>query len=886
MNKYQKIGQATLALCVVMMCLQGCDSDITDEATASTVLHPPGRSQATVNAAVSGVSAVSGGAQAAEWPNVVSAVDRDAAVENRVTMLLDKLTLEEKVGQIIQPEIKFITPEQVKKYHIGSVLNGGGTAPNNNKFAPVSEWVAMADAYYTASVAGNGAGVPLIWGSDAVHGHNNVVGATLFPHNIGLGAARDKDLIHRIGEATAQEVAVTGIDWTFAPTVAVARDDRWGRTFESYSEDPEIVRGYAREMVQGLQGVGDQLLNETHVVATAKHFLGDGGTDRGIDRGDTQVSESELLTIHAAGFIAALEAGVQTVMASFNSWNGVKMHGSQYLLTDILKGKLGFDGFVVGDWNGHRQVPGCSVTSCPQAINAGLDMFMVPSDWQKLYENTLQQVRTGKISRARLDDAVSRILRVKVRAGLMDKGLVSRRSLSAKPELMGGFGHRALAREAVRKSLVLLKNNGALLPINPAQKILLAGSGANDIGKQSGGWTLSWQGTGNTREDFPGATSIFDGFRKVILEAGGKVELSLNGSYLEPPDVAVVVIGENPYAEWHGDIASIEYQYGVKEDLALLKRLKQAGIPVVTVFLSGRPLWVNKEINLSDAFVAAWLPGSEGDGVADVLVGDKQGKARYDFVGKLSFSWPKYVHQTPLNHRDPDYDPLFAYGYGLSYSDSTVMAADLPEATTLPSSGELEDAWLFVSRTLSPWGLFIASGSGDPVEATGNSHLSGDNENLSVLSVDKESQEDARKIRWLGLEQGRAYLAAKNPQDLSAFAQRNGYLQLDLQVTEAPSSSVMAAIGCGEGCEVATSLDSILREWPLGTWRSVTIDLQCFHNDRMDFSRVNVPFSLSTEGSLTVSVANVKIIPRTADPSSATRLVGSSEQVALSCSGS
>jgi len=796
------------------------------------------------------------------WPQVNNRLDSvySEQLEARVAKLLSTMSIEEKVGQLIQPEIKYITPEQVKEFHIGSVLNGGGTAPNNDKFAPVSEWVALADAYYTASKAGNSAGVPLIWGSDAVHGHNNVVGATLFPHNIGLGAARDEGLIRRIGAATAKEVAVTGIDWTFAPTVAVVRDDRWGRTYESYSEDPAVVQRYAKAMVEGLQGEGNSVLGAEQVVATAKHFLGDGGTYRGIDRGDTRVSEDELRDIHAAGFIAALESGVQTVMASFNSWNGVKMHGNPYLLTQVLKERMGFDGFVVGDWNGHRQVPGCTVTSCAQAINAGLDMFMVPSDWQALYVNTLQQARDGTISAERLDDAVTRILRVKVRAGLMDKGLVSERTMSAQPNVMGGDDHRVLAREAVRKSLVLLKNNQQLLPLKPQMNVLVAGDGAHDIGKQSGGWTLSWQGTGNKVEDFPGAQSIFEGIKATVDESGGKAVLSVDGRFSAKPDVAIVVIGEEPYAEWHGDVASIEYQHGRKKDLQLLQSLQQQKIPVVTVFLSGRPLWINKELNQSDAFVAAWLPGSEGAGIADVLFTDSEAKVRHDFVGKLSFTWPQFVHQTVLNLGDENYQPLFEYGYGLTYQDHQEMLGQLTEEYTLPESGEVDDAWLFVSRALSPWQMFVAGERGEPVEVTGNRHKSVD-EIISIASVDKESQEDARGIVWSGAGDARVYLQASTPQDLSLFSERQGQLQMDIKIDRALTEILYATMDCGADCDARLALNDVFANWQTDAWHNLAIDLQCFGSAGVDFSQIQSPLGLQTRGSLGVTVANVKILP-------------------------
>ena len=474
-----------------------------------------------------------------------------------------------------------------------------------------------------------GAGVPVIWGTDAVHGHNNVAGATLFPHNIGLGATRDPELIQRIGEATALEVAATGIDWTFAPTLAVVRDDRWGRTYEGYSEDPEIVRQYAGRMITGLQGsaASPDFLSTFHVVATAKHFIGDGGTDQGVDQGDNLSTEQQLLDIHGQGYLSALEAGVQTVMASFNSWRGEKVHGDRHLLTDVLKGRLGFDGYVIGDWNGHAQVPGCSNESCPAAINAGVDMIMVPEDWKALLTNTLEQVRSGEIEQSRIDDAVRRILRVKMRAGLFTGGRPSSRPPAGDASLVGAADHRSLAREAVRQSLVLLKNGEGLLPLQRDLNVLVAGDGADDISKQSGGWSVTWQGTEVTNEDFPGATSIFAGVREAVTAGGGSATLSPDGSFDESPDVAIVVFGEDPYAEYDGDLESLDFSAGHGASLELLRRLKGQGVPVVSVFLSGRPLWVNPELNASTAFVAAWLPGTEGGGIADVLFRDSA-KAR------------------------------------------------------------------------------------------------------------------------------------------------------------------------------------------------------------------------------------------------------------------
>jgi beta-glucosidase len=617
------------------------------------------------------------------WPAVSSAVSADVDID--IAIILDSMTLEEKVGQMVMAEIQAVTADEVRDYHLGAVLNGGGSWPNKNKNASIADWVDLADDFYLASIdtIGGRAAIPVLWGTDAVHGHNNVKGATIFPHNIGLGAMNDPALMRQIGEVTALEVAVTGIDWVFAPTLAVVRNDRWGRTYEGYSEDPELVKAYASEVVAGLQGDGfsGDLFSDAHVLATAKHFIGDGGTKNGDDQGDTVITEQALRDIHGQGYFSALDAGAQTVMASYSSWNGSKLHGDEYLLTDVLKGQMGFDGFVLGDWNGHAQVPGCSNDSCAQAFNAGVDMMMVPNDWEAFITNTLSQVLDGTISLERVDDAVTRILRVKMRSGIFNTSKPSDRTYANNESLIASVEHKALARQAVRESLVLLKNKNGILPLSPSSNVLVAGVAANNISRQSGGWTLSWQGTGLSNNDFPQATSILSGIESAVTTAGGSTVYSSTASFDEetPPDVAIVVFGEPPYAEYAGDLNSLEYQYGVKSDLALLNSLKAQNIPVVSIFLSGRPLWMNKEINASNAFVAAWLPGSEGAGIADVLFTNDSGAINYDFSGMLSFSWPKQASQQLLNRYDEEYQPLFPYGFGLSYQDTDTLGDDLSE---------------------------------------------------------------------------------------------------------------------------------------------------------------------------------------------------------------
>ena len=606
-----------------------------------------------------------------DWALQQAVMIRDTDMDQRISELMAKMTLEEKVGQLMQADINAVTPDQVREFNLGSVLNGGGSAPDKNLRNTPDSWLALADEFWDASTdtSDGGVGIPVIWGTDAVHGHSNIVGATLFPHNIGLGAANDPDLMYEIGRVTALEILTTGLDWTFAPTIAVVRNDRWGRTYEGYSEDPRIVAAYAPRIVAGIQGTfgTDEFLNEDRIIATAKHFVGDGGTHNGVDQGDNRSSEAQFRDIHAAGYAPAIAAGAQTVMASYNSYHRHKLHGMKSMLTDVLVGRMGFDGFVVGDWNGHGQVRGCKNDSCAASFNAGLDMFMVPKDWQDLYDNTIKQVQSGKITQQRLDEAVARILRVKIRAGVLDAHKPSARKNAGNWALLAAPEHRAIAREAVRKSLVLLKNEDGLLPLAANAKVLVAGDGADNIAKQSGGWTLSWQGTGNSNKHFPNATSIYDGIRETVAAAGGQAVLSANGRWQEKPDVAIVVFGEDPYAEGAGDRDNIDFDSN--KGLKLLKKFRKAGIPTVSIFISGRAMWVNPELNLSNAFVAAWLPGSEGGGIADVLFAGVDGQARHDFTGRLSFSWPASPEQVEVNVGDSDYQPLFPYGYGLSYGD-------------------------------------------------------------------------------------------------------------------------------------------------------------------------------------------------------------------------
>jgi beta-glucosidase len=801
------------------------------------------------------------------WPTIISEVKQDPDIERKVAALLATMTLEQKVAQMIQPEIRDISVDDMRRYGFGSYLNGGGAFPNNNKHSSVKDWVDLAEAMYQASVDDSldGINIPTMWGTDAVHGHNNVIGATLFPHNIGLGAANNPDLIEEIAEITAKEVMATGIDWVFAPTVATVRDDRWGRTYEGYSEDPEIVKQYAKAIVHGLQGrQGDGFLSDDRVISTVKHFVGDGGTVKGDDQGNNIDSEVELFNIHSQGYVGGLVAGAQSVMASFNSWQGKKIHGNKYLLTDVLKDKMGFDGFIVGDWNGHGQIEGCSNTDCPQAVNAGLDVYMVPTDaWKQLMENTLKQVRAGEISISRIDDAVTRILRVKFRAGLFDKASPANRPYANRTDLIGHADHRKVAKQAVRESLVLLKNNNNVLPLSPKQHILIAGDAANNIGKQSGGWTITWQGTNNKNSDFPGGTSIYDGLAKQITAAGGQVTLSEEGHFEHRPDAAIVVFGEEPYAEGHGDKENLVYKQSDKRDLALLKKLQAAGIPVVSIFISGRPLWVNPELNASDAFVAAWLPGSEGDAIADVLLKDQTGKVQNDFKGKLSFSWPSHPIE-PVNRFDQDYTPLLPFGFGMKYGQESTLSNALNEDVNL-DTGEDAFRYVFKGKTISPWQMRLFSALDNKAVMSSSIVLN----SLEYRTIDRHIQEDAFKLVWRGRENAGVEFVSKSwfREDLSQLQTGNGALVMELMRDGRADKPVMISAHCeSEGdkfgsCRAEVDITEQLNRLPDTQWQPFSIALNCFEKQGLKYSQVIMPFSISTAGSANISFSNIYLAP-------------------------
>jgi beta-glucosidase len=800
-------------------------------------------------ALVNAAPAAAAPAPLADWSHIRSAIGRDAGLEAKVARIVAGMTLAQKVGQMTQAEIKTATPEQVRQYYLGSMLNGGGSWPNGNRHASAAEWVALADKYYDASMATDMAvKVPVIWGIDAIHGNSNVLGATLFPHNIGLGAAHDAKLIGRIGVAVGQAVRATGINWVFAPTLAVVRDDRWGRTYESFSENPALVAEYGGAYVRGLQG---SFGSDANVIATAKHFIGDGGTDQGKDQGVTKASSAQMINIHGAGYYSALAAGAQTVMATYNSWNDVgrgvdygKLHGARELLTGVLKTKMGFDGFVVSDWNGIGQVAGCKNDSCARAINAGIDMVMVPDDWKAFIANTIRQVENGEIPMARIDDAVTRILRVKLRAGLRKP---SDNRYAGKQEALQA---RALAREAVRESLVLLKNDTAALPLKRGARILVVGKSADSMPNQAGGWSLTWQGTDNQNSDFPNGDTILAGIIGAADAANVTYSATGTGVDMSKFDAVIAVIGETPYAEGAGDIGpsgTLRHSGRYPEDLAVLEQVAGKGKPVITVLVAGRPVYANDLINLSDSFVIAWLPGTEGKGVADVLF--RSGAA--GFTGKLSFSWPKSVCQAVLNYGDKDYAPLFATGYGLKYGARSNVGK-LDAAYPAGGCGVTTSYPVFNQADRASWPLYIVSGA--QREALGADL----NRVITLPAVKVETtqvntQQDGKLVTWRGAARLEAHGARAAA--LPRFASADGALQFDTIVTAAPQAGVKLAVGAG-----AVDASALFRALAGKGKQTVRIPLACFVENGADLARLDTPFSVASEGGLTAAFADIQIV--------------------------
>jgi beta-glucosidase len=613
-----------------------------------------------------------------------------SSYDAQVKKLLVQMTLEEKIGQMTQADQEHIKDlNDIEKYFLGSVLSGGNSDPKDGN--SLEAWTDLYDRCQRHALKTR-LGIPILYGVDAVHGHNNVLGAVIFPHNIGLGCTRNPALIEKVARVTAEEVLSTGINWTFAPCVTVPQDERWGRTYEGFSEDPNLVAVLGSAAIRGLQGrdMGDPL----SILACAKHYVGDGGTtarlgsrtrtsqrsaasqsSRGVrlDQGDTQVEEQILRRIHLAPYVAAIKAGVGTIMPSYSSWNGQKCSGHKYLLTDVLKNELGFEGFLISDYRAINQLDRDYKTAIAKSINAGMDMGMIPSEYKEFSKNLKELVNEGTVPMSRIDDAVTRILRVKFAMGLMDKKRSfladsSRRSVPERDrnlhKTFGSIKHRQVARQAVRQSIVLLKNEHKTLPISKqARRIHVAGKNADDLGSQCGGWTIRWQGgPGNIT---PGGTTILTAIKNTVRHRRTNVTFSRDGTGAEGADVGIVVIGERPYVEGNGDSNDLSLD---KEDIETFNNMKNSCLSVVVVLISGRPMIINEVLDRADAFIAAWLPGTEGQGVADVLfsTGSLSG-GDYKPTGKLSYTWPRSMSQIPINIGDANYDPLFEYGFGLTY---------------------------------------------------------------------------------------------------------------------------------------------------------------------------------------------------------------------------
>ncbi len=595
-------------------------------------------------------------------------LDPTATIDDRLNDLLSKMTLAEKVGQMTQADHAAVSNlDDVTNYYLGSILSGGGSDPSDGNTAV--DWANLYDTFQQKALQSR-LKIPLIYGIDAVHGHSNVVGAVIFPHNIGLGATRNPELIESVSRVTAIEIAATGIDWTFAPCIAVPRDERWGRTYEGFGETPELVSLLGDAAIRGYQS--DSLNMNTRIAACAKHYIGDGGTSGGDDQGNTEISEEELRKIHLPGYVSAIENNVKTIMASYNSWNGIKLHGHSYLMNDVLKDELGFKGFIISDWAAIDQIPGDYTSDVEISINAGIDMVMVPNNYIGFFNTLKSLVEQNKISMERIDDAVERILRVKFELGLFETPLTDRSLLAT----VGSEQHRDVARQSVRESQVLLKKNDNILPLPKTNiKILVAGEHADNIGLQSGGWTIQWAGASG---DITEGTTILEGLKKI--SPNSEIVFDAQGNFNNyEADYAIVVVGEQPYVEGGGDRDDL----GLKKDqINLVRKFKNLGIPVITLLISGRPMIINTILHNSDALIASWLPGTEGDGIAEILFGD------FEPTGLLPMTWQKSMEQIPQNIGDENYNPLFAYGYGItSFENSPVGSKPILNSALLTEDG-------------------------------------------------------------------------------------------------------------------------------------------------------------------------------------------------------
>jgi beta-glucosidase len=656
--------------------------------------------------------------------------DPSYPVEERVEDLLGKMTLDEKVGQMTQANWKAVSPESdMSAYFLGSLLNGGGGAPSENT---PEAWADLYDRFQDQALSTR-LGIPYIYGTDAVHGHNNVKGAVIFPHNIGLGCTGNETLVEEVARITALEVAATGIDWTFAPCITVPRDERWGRTYEGFSEEPELVALLGAASVRGYQG--DSLTDPATIVACAKHYVGDGGTTGGIDQGNTEISEQELRNIHLRPYLDAISEDVGTIMASYNSWNGQKLHGHEYLLTTVLKEELGFEGFIISDWAAIDQIPGDYQSDIELSVNAGIDMVMVPNDYEEFFDGLKSAVINGKVSWERIEDANRRILTQKFLLGLFEEPYTDRSLLS----VVGSTGHREVGRQAVRESMVLLKNKNAILPLSKHKpRLHVAGDAADNLGTQCGGWSIAWQGGSG---DITEGTTVLEAIREV---ATGTISYrpGIDPEASSDADIAVVVIGEEPYAEGAGDRTDLSLS---REDTDLLRSLHADGKKVVTLLFSGRPMLLDDVWHYSDAVIAAWLPGTEGEGITDILFGD------HTPTGTLSFSWPADMEQIPVNIGDDPYEPQFPLGFGLNSFDAEAdTAAPYPYSAAVLPEGDVLELTFSKPMTLEPQGSLSLSINGLPALFSTPALKDGDPNTLVLELEEAVSSRDLLQLNSTG----------------------------------------------------------------------------------------------------------------------------------------
>ncbi len=839
----------------------------------------------------------------ARWEPINVANFNAEQCENWVEATLAQMTLDEKLGQMIQAEVQQLDPADIGRYKIGSALNGSGVWPNKDRFSSPQAWAEMIDRYFMASAEsfrGRPFSIPFAWATDAIHGHNNLHRATIFPHNIGLGATRDPDLVQRIGQVTATELAASGMDWTFAPTVAVPLDARWGRFYEGYAQDATVVADFAGAMVRGLQGTGaTSRSHDTAVLSSVKHWIGDGGTRWGIDRGNNFCSEQELIELHSAGYRSALEAGAQVVMVSFSSWEhetnydhaplvgsayNFKLHGSRYLITDVLKKQLGFDGIVLTDWDGHCEVSKCTLKDARYCINAGADMLMVEArgDWLAILDQTKRDLEEGHISPERIADAVRRILRVKYRTHLAERPRPSERAaVKNAASIIGSNQHREVARESVRKSAVLLKNNGGLLPLAANARILLAGSAAHSFSKQMGGWSLHWHSNELQQEDFPAATTLGQALHEAIV-SGSVTELN-PGESLDPSsvDCAVVVFGEDAYSEMLGDIRpwdTLEYaalKPSYAEDLALLRRLHEKKIPIVSVFFTGRPLYLNEEINLSHAFVIAWLPGMACEGITDLLVRAEDGTIRHDFQGTLPCAWPATPYgfrltnalDTKVDDLHPEYagdqEILFDLGYGLqvnqpdSHVDAPLYPLNQHDASPIPPRA-LNDLVL-LGPNADPRFTCRIAGNGFWVGADVSRNAPTDALLGTLEPFDYLGKNDAFHVFFNGRIASLYFQFPRwNIEDMRGFLIAGAALVLSLRIHElSPGPVRFSAHNCfpSKGIYDATTL---VQNAPIGEWIRLRVPLADIAASGSDFSKVNVPFMLHTQARIRFDIGDLR----------------------------